>query len=93
MRLADWLALNEAEGRGLYWLSDQTGISIPNLRRYMREPGAINGRRPQELEMAKLYVATGGEISPASFYRLPDPGEVPIARSLDESALREGAAA
>ncbi len=64
MKLESWRI---KEGLSIQDLAERIGESYETTRRY------ITGcRRPQAAQMTKIYVVTGGAVTPNDFHELPD---------------------
>lgn len=59
--------------RGLTYrgLGELIGCRVKLAFAYCQDPGTDKFNRPGDVNMARIYVITDGDVQPNSFYRLP----------------------
>lgn len=74
MKLGEWL---EQEGLSVSRFATRIGEHSEVVRRYTLPREHPDSRIPRHGPMCRIYLATGGEVTPNDYYDLPDLPDAP----------------
>ncbi|PHS25491.1 MAG: hypothetical protein COA84_07695 [Robiginitomaculum sp.] len=66
--LAEWMKMS---GKSNAWLAYMLDVSVSSIYSYMLRPGSDRHQIPYARTLLKIYILTGGRITPNDFYNLP----------------------